>query len=50
MVRTGIGKARMVLGGEIDACKLSNEHDIHLLIAAQYGTVSRRTRTIPSIG
>ena len=51
VVKTGIGKAKLVIGGEVDACMrfltyiTGNPAD-----SPQYGIADRRTKTLLSIG
>ena len=52
IVKTGIGKAKLIIGGEVDACKSINPqtHSYTVLILLKCGIASPRTRMTRSIG
>lgn len=52
VVKTGIGKAKMIIGGEVDAgmALIHAKVQYSLLKPPQFGTASPRTRTSLSIG
>ncbi len=50
VVKTGIGKAKMIIGGEVDARKYNNKWDLYVLMIAQYGIASPQIKMNQSIG
>ena len=51
VARTGIGKIRLIIGGEVDACKYGRLYMLNVpLTSSKYGTVNQATNRIPSTG